>query len=491
MNLVDLPTELIIAIADNLRTEAEKKPSVASCRDFVRFSQASRYFCNVAETSLKPAYPETNRDLKPKGLLTKAQTNHITKELRINHATQKHKRGMAKAWLKTVTPISMWARRVGNICWFCPNRARHSLYGEAFTGLGMCQVCEAILFPKMSFETLENLLGFDFDANTLPYDNPESWRAYPHCAESDSFEFNQPSWPNDGPYWLLPTGFAWEIRTRTAKSDNRQEKKAVYNLDKFTTWSHAKALLNKGKYQLWSKYDPLVYGEEFSFFQGRHTNRWWPRSENLKSQTEYMNKRESSWWSFRFYQLCRQQLAENELLHCQYPRQEKAAYFESRYNELLHCHYPRQEKAAYFEFRYRFDPWWHDNKIPSQMHHEYIMVESAWRDVDARPWDWSQFPTLPPCSRIRFGEPGEDQQNRDQAKLEEYNHHCAALRQFFWNNPDVIKHPRMYWEAISKQPPEINCWITKPPRILNPLDRYFRKRREFVSGSSFDLGNFR
>jgi hypothetical protein len=82
MRIIELPTELLVAIADQLRVEGEN-PSVAACRDFVNFSLTSRHFYDVAELPLK-TFPEFNGDFHSDGFLTKKQTNDIFKHLAID-----------------------------------------------------------------------------------------------------------------------------------------------------------------------------------------------------------------------------------------------------------------------------------------------------------------------------------------------------------------------------------------------------------------------
>jgi hypothetical protein len=48
--------------------------------------------------------------------------------------------------------------------------------------------------------------------------------------------------------------------------DDKAQQKLAYNIDKLTTWSHAKALLDKAQYTYWCKNGPRVYGEDLSLF---------------------------------------------------------------------------------------------------------------------------------------------------------------------------------------------------------------------------------
>jgi hypothetical protein len=59
--------------------------------------------------------------------------------------------------------ISVFCKRVGNICATCNNRARHSHNGETFTNLQLCQACESFLFPKISSTRLRKF--FDISPN--------------------------------------------------------------------------------------------------------------------------------------------------------------------------------------------------------------------------------------------------------------------------------------------------------------------------------------
>lgn len=426
MFIPQLPTELIVAIAKKLRTEAEEKPSVAACRDFVSFSQSSRHFYNVAEASIR-VHPEFNREFNPEHFLTKEQIAHVTAELGMDQATGKPEEARSKAWLKSLTPISIWARRVGKICWFCPNKIRHSLYGEAFTGLGMCQVCEDFLFPKMGFETLKRLLDktpfrnrFE-ESRLMPYDDRQTWRAYPHGGKSNSFEFTRPH----GVHIPLHIRIKWEICTRRAvQPGNVTLEKVAYNIDKLTTWSHAKALLDKALCTYWCEHTPYVNGEDLNLFikRCRALGGW---------QIRNMLQQETSWWTYRRFQ---------------YPRSKQRSE---------NAHEADDQMILYFEFRYRFDPWWHDNKTMSEMYNEFTRVWQRWKDRESVPWSVSHFPKLPPCSIIpsywqprRHGE-------KDQPKRKYYNRQCTTLRQFFWKNRDILEDPKLYFDAVLKLPKEI------------------------------------
>jgi hypothetical protein len=81
----------------------------------------------------------------------------------------------------------------------------------------------------------------------------------------------------------------WEIRTRRAvQPDDKAQQKLAYNIDKLTTWSHTKALLDKAQYTYWCKNSPRVYGEDLSlFFKGESIDTNWA-----------MIDQSSSWWNF-------------------------------------------------------------------------------------------------------------------------------------------------------------------------------------------------
>jgi hypothetical protein len=119
------------------------------------------------------------------------------------------------------------------------------------------------------------------------------------------------------------------------------------------------------------------------------------------------------------------------------------------------------EKVLYFEFRYRFDPWWHDNKTPSEMCDEFNCVRRMWRNKKSVPWSVSHFPKVPPCSIIAsYFQPSQRHDpGKDQPKRKFYNRHCTTLRQFFWKNQNILEDPKLYFKAVLKVPKEIKSMI--------------------------------
>jgi hypothetical protein len=208
------PNEIFCEIVDYVRIGVEQTPTRQNLTLFLHVAKTCRRFFRMAERSV-----QVHLDV----FLTDEQLKHIRQEL------EKQQPQALNKFLTRYTPISAWARKFGKICAFCSNRARHSLYGEAFTGLLLCQTCETFLFPKVSFKTLTKILseapleigGFS-RGEMCPYNDHTNWRAYPHRTRElllsvwigpIAWRFVEPEWPR--PDWLgLKSD--WEVRTRYA-----------------------------------------------------------------------------------------------------------------------------------------------------------------------------------------------------------------------------------------------------------------------------------
>jgi hypothetical protein len=71
------------------------------------------------------------------------------------------------------------------------------------------------------------------------------------------------------------------------------------------------------------------------------------------------------------------------------------------------------------EFRYQFDPWWHDNKTPAEMHDEFKLLENKWLSILAKYvllWHLQVWTSniLPPRRRFFVNEMEERKQDEEE-----------------------------------------------------------------------------
>jgi hypothetical protein len=403
MKILDFPTELLIHIFFFLRHAAEEAPSPGGCLGFVNLAQTCRLCYALAKDSLRDC-----SDL----LLTEEKKAHITLELG---------EWKAKHWMKTFTPIAAWARRVGRICSFCPNRARHSIHGEAFTGLTVCQVCEAMLLPKVSYYTLWEM-NPHFTAvleevdSPYPDDEPELWRPYP---------FQQvPSLFGRSPLWIpVVCDTVWEVQPPQTVSHPASQKEIVNQL---TTWTHAKKILSKYKYVETEgksqEADP--YMVEFNDYLGG-LKKLSGRDYVMPYGGPLVVGREATWWYFRA-----------DKFHWRQP-----------IVDVMDDYGKDASLALYLEFRYRFDPWWHDNKTPVEIHDEFCRIQDIWEFYREVPWQEDQWPVVPPKILI-LGANEESKKGEYERKCMHYRALCASLRRKFWRDDRLIEKPEACWKAI-------------------------------------------
>jgi hypothetical protein len=108
----------------------------------------------------------------------------------------------------------------------------------------------------------------------------------------------------------------------------------------------------------------------------------------------------------------------------------------------------------YLEFRYQFDPWWHDNKSPTELYNEFRQVQGKWSIPSipqAPPWQICLWSTLP--QRKHFGLNEQEERKRDEQERRNNNDACAALRRLFWRNRDLIEDPEKCLKEISDLEP--------------------------------------
>jgi hypothetical protein len=392
MKILDFPTELLIHIFFYLRRRAEEAPSPGGCLGFVNLAQTCRRCYSIAEDSIRKA---------PDLVLTEKQKAHITLELG---------ESMAKSWMKTFTPIAAWARRVGRICAFCANKARHSLHGEAFTGLMVCRVCEALLLPKVGLETLWNMNRDNFSSalvgsdSPYPGDEPELWRPYPFAAQPPlDFETSPVC------RWIpVDCETVWEIQARQSIFSDPE----VGN--QLTTWTHAKKVLTKYEYvddEPKSEADPYMV----TFYSSLG---------GILFRGPLAVGREATWWFFRA-----------DKYHWRWP-----------VADIMHEYGKDSSLALYLEFRYQFDPWWHDNKTLPEMYAEFCRIRDLWVLYREVPWQEDQWPITPP--KIPLGANDKSTKGNYEAKCKGYQDLCSSLRRRFWRDDRLIEKPAACWKAI-------------------------------------------
>lgn len=395
MNFLHLPTELLIDIFSYLRRGAEEAPSPGGCLDFVNLAQTCRRCYALAEDSVRK-YPDL--------LLTEKQKAHITLELGERKA---------KEWMKSFTSIAAWARRVGKICSFCSNRARHSIDGEAFTGLTVCQVCEALLLPKISVYTLWELNTDNFAAaveeldSPYPDDEPELWRPFPVQ--------QMPSFLARSPLWMpVDCDTVWEAQTLDPSSQEI--------VNQLTTWTHAKRILSKHKYAERDEKsrEADAYMVEFNDYL-REFQKQRSASYVLPYRGPLAVGREATWWYFRADKF----------------------HWRQRITDIMDDYATDASLALYLEFRYQFDPWWHDNKTPVEIHEEFSRIQDIWEHFREVPWQEDQWPITSPKILL-----GESTKGKYEGKCRHYQALCASLRREFWRDDRLIEKPEACWKAI-------------------------------------------
>jgi hypothetical protein len=307
-------------------------------------------------------------------------------------------------------PCSMGTARGKNL-FVCANRARHSLHGEAFTGLIICGVCEALLLPKVGYDTLwrMNLDDFSPDLGEVdsphPEDEPELWRPYPsEVMPSPQFDRSPVC------IWIpVDCDSVWEVPF-LAVSDG------AWPWLKLTTWTHAKKVLNKYKYvELAPKPDADPYKLELDYFG---------KTQKIRYRGPLAVGREATWWYFRA-----------DKYHWRRP-----------IADIMHEYGKDSSFAHYLEFRHQFDPWWHDNKTPPKMHDEYCRIRGIWELYREVPWQEDQWPITPP--KIPLGANDESTKGEYEAKCKGYQALCASLRRKFWRDDRLIEKPEECWKAI-------------------------------------------
>jgi hypothetical protein len=422
------PNEIFCEIVDYVHIRVEQTRTQQNLRMFLQVAKTCRRFFRMAELSV-----QGRRD----AFLTDEQLKHIRQELK-----KQQPRALNK-FMTRYTAISAWAQKFGKICAFCSNGARHSLYGEAFMGLLLCQACETFLFPKLSFGTLQKMLGeapWEIGAfssgEMCPYNDPANWRAYPHRSRELTPRFRQNVWRFVEPEWPCPDWLRlksdWEVRKREAIDwTNELHNMEAYNIDKLTSWSNVKRILDHFDFMDLPNRDEICRrikyrsGEAFGIFM---QDRAW-----AELPYAWIVERGVSWWTFQAW---------------------KSPDGCKDIKTL-------RDTSLYFEFRYQFDPWWDENRNLRQLADEYSRVVNKWSRVGYSPWAVEEFPQVPSFSKILFG--GSAQRVKDVENAQYYNARCASLRAFYWQNHNIIEDPQWYWKVLSKlierekNPPS---WIT-------------------------------
>jgi hypothetical protein len=229
----------------------------------------------------------------------------------------------------------------------------------------------------------------------------------------------------------------------------------AYNMDKLTSWSHAKRILAHFNFldlphrEIICRGIKYYSGEMFGIFM---QDCEWPCGD--ESPFAWIVEWEASWWTFQAW---------------------KSTEGREEIKKL-------RDTSLYFEFRYQFDPWWDENRTLSQLKDEYSRVVNKWTRVGYFPWAVDEFPRAPSFSKILFG--GSAERAIDVGNAQYYNAHCASLRAFYWENRNIIEDPKRYWKVLSKlveQEKNPPSWITDLTWEVLNRSFYTKQRHEWGS----------
>jgi hypothetical protein len=134
--------------------------------------------------------------------------------------------------------------------------------------------------------------------------------------------------------------------------------------------------------------------------------------------------REATWWYFRADKF----------------------HWRQRITDIMDDYAKDASLALYLEFRYQFDPWWHDNKTPVEIHKEFSRIQGIWKHFREAPWQEDQWPITPP--KILLGASDKSTKGKYEGKCRHYRALCASLRREFWRDDRLIEKPEACWNAI-------------------------------------------
>jgi hypothetical protein len=87
--------------------------------------------------------------------------HHVIKSYVSGSPASRLDQQVREKWKVAWSGMSLYCRRVANICFLCNLRARHhDGNGELFTGMCLCQACEACRCPKISREIFDEYYEF-------------------------------------------------------------------------------------------------------------------------------------------------------------------------------------------------------------------------------------------------------------------------------------------------------------------------------------------
>ena len=317
------------------------------------------------------------------------------------------------------TDISIFCKRLAGICAVCNNRARlpHG-FGEYFTGLQLCHVCDPIYFPKISLSRLQ-----------------------------DKFR-------------IIGRRELRLLESRIVlKKDESGELPFSFRVGPYYRWKDIHSLLSQGLVQRlahvnFEQESQIRNSEEYGLLDPPNENYdpadgcgdaddWWPISLTL---TDCLKNCKLNW------------------------RKE-----ESLPPSTI-------EVASFREFRYRFDPTWRPISSFGECLTEYGRFARHWARKslwNERPWRFENFPRQPrsPFIYPQFADMSE---RVNQSSFKQHQFLCAKFRAVLKAFPDILRSPRTWLRCMGDKSPgpsiseaiEIatrgkNVWKEPAPRQLD------------------------